>query len=288
MGSSNSKKKKVHITPLIVYNLKGKEIIKQNEGYYNLGTNRWNKDKRSELITDEKYKVMGTQDEIQGFYTFNHITENLVCDLKTQSVIFAPNSSDVADIPEKDVKSLCPFNIFGLQSKCRIVNIYDGDSFDVLTYIPLNFLYSPKYYQKERKNAEESEYKSPNIKQVTLLKTSKPSSKKISEAGLFLVFPIRLLGIDAAEASTQNGQIATELTKKLYASYNNIVYCRFGFQDKFGRMLCDLYSDENYSNYLNNYLINHPDPILGPLATAYSGGKKSELMTNLPKIKKEK
>ncbi len=118
------------------------------------------------------------------------------------------------------------------------------------------------------------------------MKTEKPSSKKVSESGLFTVFNCRLLNMDAAESNTAQGQKSIEVTKQLFKKYNNVLFVRCGAFDKFGRLLVDLYSDSSYRNYLNFYLIEHPDPVLGVLATKYNGGTKEEYMKSLPVVKK--
>ena len=284
MGTSHSKKKKQCYRPIIVYNLKAHEIPHIDEGYYNLGTNRKNKDKRTELIYDENYKVGGTVEEMREFYRINHITENTVCKLNVEnSVLYAPNVDDVAKIPVTMIDALQPFSLSGLRTKARVVEVIDGDTIYCVLYLPLKFLFEPKYYQHERKSIEEKSSQK-HMKQAALLKSSKPTSKKIQEGGLFLKFDCRLLNMDAAEHDTQQGILATKLTKDLYESLGNIVYIDcYGF-DKYGRLLIDIYADESYSKYLNFYLIEHPDPKLGVLAMKYDGQTKSDYMKNLPTV----
>lgn len=290
MGLSNSKKKEKIAPSAVIYNLKGKEIPELENGYYNLGTNRKNKQSKtgSEYLTDETFHVFGTEEEMRAFYQINHITENTVCDTKGKNtILYAPNEEDPEKLPEDLVDAICPFNLFNLQTKARLKSLYDSDTFDLLIFVPLNFLYSPKYYQHERKTVESKDERGhKGVKQVALLKSIKPTSKKIETAGLFLVFNCRLNNVDGAESNTAQGTRATQLMLELFKSYNNIVYVRLGYPDKYGRMLVDLYADKEYKKYLNYYLVENPDPVLGVLATKYSGGEKAEYMKNLPKIYK--
>jgi hypothetical protein len=272
----NSKSKKIVPAPnAIIYNLKGKEIPFIDEGYYNLETNRKNKDKREGLFYDDVYRVGGTNEQMTAFYEFNHIHTNRVCSLSNKNtVIYAPDTDDVEKLSDLQISTLCPFNLFGLQSKCKVVNVYDGDTIDILAYVPFDFLYVPKYYQHERKSVEHKEHSNLHLKQVALLKSSKPTSKKISEGGVFLVFNCRLLNVDAQELNTAAGKVAAQVTADLFKSLNDIIYVRFGYADKYGRMLIDIYADPGYSKYLNFYLLEHPDPMIGPLAQKYDGGTK--------------
>jgi hypothetical protein len=292
MGSRNSKNKS-HVAPnAIIYNLKGKAITKSEDSWYNLGTNRANKTKRTGMEYDDNYKVGGTPEELTAFYDVNHITEGRVCDVSGKNtILYAPNTDDIEKIPINLIDSLCPFNLFGLQTKCRITNVYDGDSIHVCAYIPLKFLYTPKFYQHEYKSERRSSVdetknmsNTAHSKQVALVKSIKPTSEKIAEGGLYMVFDCRLLGVDAAEKNTAQGVRAAEVMKELYLRTNNIVYVRFGYPDKYGRMLIDVYSNSQYTDYLNDYLIRHPDPVLGVLATGYQGGTKSDYMKNLPTL----
>ena len=88
------------------------------------------------------------------------------------------------------------------------------------------------------------------------------------------------------ESNTEQGQLATKMTIEKYNSLNNIVYVSCGGFDKFGRLLVDLFENKDFSGYLNYYLLDHPDPKLGPLAYHYEGKEKSEYAKNLPKIHK--
>lgn len=284
MGSSNSKKKKVHTIPVIIYNLKGKEIVKQEEGYYNLATNRWNKNLKPDLLIDEVYKVMGTMDEMQGFYEINHITENTVCELKgNNTILYAPETDDVSKIPDSYIQNLCPFSLSGLQTKAKVITVLDGDTIDLFLFVPLKFLFSPKYYQHERRGSIEFK-ESSNRKQVTLLKSSKPTSKKIQNGGLYMLMNARLQNLDTAEKNTPQGQLAKQMMIDKYQSLKNIVYCNlFGF-DKYGRILCDLFEDEERRKYINYYLIGYIDPKLGKIAEVYKGDTKSSYMKDLPTI----
>lgn len=265
MGTRSSKHKATIAPNAVIYNLKGKTIAKSNDSWYNLGTNRANKAKRTGMVYDDVYGVGGTPEELTAFYEVNHISEGRVCDVSGKNtILYAPNTDDVEKLPEDLVQSLCPFNLFGLQTKSRVVNLYDGDTLHICAYIPLKFLYTPKYYQHEYKTERRSsvdEGKNENtahIRQVALVKSIKPTSEKISEGGLYMVFDCRLLGMDAAEKNTAQGVRAAQVMEELFKRYNNIVYVRFGYPDKYGRMLVDLYSDAQYKNYLNDYLIHHP------------------------------
>lgn len=284
MGNSKSKKKEVYV-PVNLYNLKGHLINRTDEGYYNLQTNRRNKDKRSGMLYDEFYKVGGTEEEMKAFYELNYITENTVCNMKGKNtILYAPNIDDIAKIPDAMLDTVCPFNIAGLRSKAKVVEIIDGDTFIIAFYLPLKFLFEPHLYQHERKSLADEKEVQIHTKQKALLKSPKPTSKKIQEGGLFMKMMVRLLSMDAFEHATKAGDKATEVTKELYDKLGGICYIQCGYFDKYGRLLVDIYQDPKYTIYLNDYLIKHPDPILGPLAESYGGGTKSDYAKNLPRI----
>lgn len=282
MGNSKSKSKKTNNIPIIIYNLKGREIQKITDGYYDLGTNRKNKNPKPELLVDETYRVMGNKYELQAFYEINHIFNDSVCSTNTNNVIYAPNIDDVSKLPEQYLNNLCPFNLSGLQSKARVVNVLDGDTWDIVVYLNLSFLFTPRYYARERKNSAEVKDSSEYYKQVSILQSSDPKSKKIQEGGLFIMLNCRLMGVDAAESKTPQGQLATELTIKKLESLNNIIYVNLLGPDKYGRTLIDCFEDSNRTKYLNFYLIDYMDPKLGRIAEKYNGGSKSTYMKELP------
>jgi hypothetical protein len=280
MGNKNSTGK---VRPVDIYtsrgeiiNLKGKIINIPEGSWYNLGTSRVNKNKPAGALFDERYHVFGTEPELEAFYFRNHIVENPVCKLDNQgSVVFAPNIEDIEKVPESYLQNLCYFNLIGLQTKGKIVEIIDADTVDICFHLKLSFLYNP------RPNLDEPEGKK---QQISLITSSKPTSPKIADSGLFIKMRARLANIDAAEHQSLQGILATQKMTQLFATTKNIVYIQCQEFDKYGRILVDLYSDPNYKNYLNYYLIQNPDPVLGVLAEKYSGKTKSDYMKNLPTV----
>jgi endonuclease YncB( thermonuclease family) len=279
MGNRNSTPK---IVPVDLYtsrgeiiNLKGHIITIPEGSWYNLGTSRVNKNRPANVLFDERFHVFGTQNDLEGFYFRNHIIENQVCKIGTPTVAFAPNTNDIEKVPETLIDNLCTFNLIGLRTKGKVTNVVDGDTIDICFYVKLSFLYNP------RPNFHESEGKK---QQNTLVSSIKPQSPKIADSGLFLKMRARLNGIDAAEHNVSQGVLATQMMAQLYAKTNNIVYVDCNEFDKFGRILVDLYADQEYKQYLNYYLIDHPDPKLGVLAEYYGGKTKSDYMKTLPTI----
>lgn len=282
MGGKNSTQK---IIPADIYtsrgeiiNLKGKIIHVPEGSWYNLGTSRVNKNlpKTAGILYDEQYHVFGIEAELEAFYFRNHITQNTVCKLDQQgSAIFAPNTEDIEKVPEAYLNNLCNFNLIGLRTKGKITYVVDGDTVDICFHVKLSFLYG------QRPNLDEPEGKR---QQISIVHSSKPTSPKITDSGLFIKMRARLAGVDSAEKNTTQGIRAKEIMTALYAKNNNTVYIDCQEFDKYGRILVDLYSDPGYRNYLNYYLIKNPDPVLGVLATNYGGGTKSEYMKNLPVI----
>jgi len=276
------------------YNLKGKIIPKLTDGYYNLQTNRINKNKNPELIYDDKYKICGIKQDLYGFYEINHISSK---DMILENIDFQKNIPDsnyeyskhinqIENIPDLYLNQISHFNLVGLRTMGKIVNIIDADTIDLVIYVPLEFLIIPKftiqkYTQKSGyKQDEKSDFIQSNLNNITLIKIQKTKLKQIKGLGFYMKFRCRLNNIDSAESSTLQGKLATQLMVEKYKSLNNIVYVDCFDFDKYGRLLVDLYEDSSYNKYLNYHLIDYKSN-LGILVVKYDGKTKSDYMKKL-------
>lgn len=194
--------------------------------------------------------------------------DNNVCDPNTVgTALFEPSSDDVSDIPDSVIQTMCKFEFAALHGKCKVARIIDGDTFEILLYVPLSELAAPR-----KKGKGKGEFKNAII------------TRHIT-GGFFSLFSCRLAGIDTAEKNTLQGLIAKYFMQDLISHFNNILYFRIVEFDKYGRILINLYLDSNYNILLNTILIgkifNKLPPLEQQVVLAYGGEKKSDYMSSL-------
>lgn len=234
-----------------------------------------------------------------------------VCRTDTQgSILNLPETTNVRDVPNELLESLCQFDLSGVRAEAKILNIVDGDTLDIAFYLRLDEL------TRERLKGRGKEKK----KYVPMLTRHR-------EHGGFIRYRTRINGIDVAEHDTAQGQFAILLLTEYFESLENIIYVQFNSFDKYGRALADIYSDSNFINQINEKLINmnvvelnqiiiegieneeienvrrksngsyrqknsekdiriYDPENQGILALNYDGGTKSELMGNFFKVPK--
>lgn len=88
----------------------------------------------------------------------------------------------------------------------------------------------------------------------------------VGEAGGYYLVKCRLAGINTPELK-ENRSAKTALENIIHAS-NNLVYCKFGKKEKYGRILVNLYGAVDSSKSINQMMIDNGE------AVAYFGGKK--------------
>ena len=176
------------------------------------------------------------------------------------------NCSDVELLSDDHLKYLVPLTYKGLVLKAKIIKIIDGDSFDALIYLSLHQLSILKNKKIGRGRSNKTE---PFVPIIT----------NNINSGFFTKVEIRAYGIDTAEKNTKRGLLAKSIMQYKYSLSNNIVYLSFKGTEKYGRHLCEIYSDPSLSIPLHNYILQlQQDPIFiskyGIIAHEYYGDKK--------------
>jgi endonuclease YncB( thermonuclease family) len=294
-------------------NLKEIEIPELVEGkWYNLRTGRFISAKPSDYptyIMNDEYKVAGTIDMIKRFFQINNLGEadraiqdvvyEKISDIKVPSVNrtrIKENSSffsfslqrereptknvdhkhvvaltrDIAKIPDEILSKLCSFNLAGLNVKAKVIRVIDGDTFELAFFVPMKFLSERKtrYVGRARKPIEEI-YALPY---------------KDSD-GFFTMMTVRSNGVDAAEHDTVEGIWAGRWFEHTFEKLEGIVYMNISIQDKYGRLLADIYEDENMTTNITKMLEGCLCPYTGKsVCEVYGGGTKSNSMKELPII----
>jgi hypothetical protein len=188
------------------------------------------------------------------------------------------DENDVELLPINIKNKLRPFLFSNLQGKCVVNRVIDGDTYELLVYIPLSTL------SKEVIMGRQHEIKQP-------IYTEDLSS------GFYTIITCRLSGIDVAEHDTYHGLYAIDQINNQLKKYNNVLYYKSHIklgkngrrlqdeEDKWGRIILELYFDSNYSDNINDFFFNlrYNNQII---ALPYDGCAKNEYMKNLPKIKK--
>jgi hypothetical protein len=187
------------------------------------------------------------------------------------SIIHRPQSSDPRELSESELQSLCPFHINGLRGWAVVTNVEDGDTLDIVKYVPLVELaqgHNYKYYSKRGVRS--------------FIHTSHLDS------GFFAKFRCRLLGIDAMEHNYPEGNYAKQLTIDLYRKLKGHIWVEFVSgdnvekTDKYGRTLIRSYTDESKQEELTHYLLKFNDADAGIIvAENYDGGTKSDYAKGL-------
>lgn len=253
-------------------NLNG-QFIKPDEGYYNLSTNRFitKPNKRAGLIISDKFKIVGTLEQIEQFAYLNNIPLDEIVSLSGQGfwsrlISCFPRKKKAVNgllvstkLTSINFDTLSEFNFFGLKGKCRMLEIIDGDTFIVGIVVPLDFLREMQL----RKVA------STTVKQSLAVL----SKEKVKMA---IKIRCRLAGIDAVEMSTKDGPEAKRIVEDISQRYGNEFFFTCLGQDKYGRHLLRIYLDKEMTKDLSVYLVsNH-----AKFFTYYYGGKKGEI--NIP------
>jgi len=184
------------------------------------------------------------------------------------TTLYYPNTTDIEKVPMEQLEALCTFSLLGIKTKAKIVDIVDGDTFDLAFFIPLTELMSLREEKKRGKG----------------LRMVRPVLAASEAKGFFTKMRCRLNGIDAAEHDTAQGQEAIKVVTNKFNSINNIVYLQCYQFDKYGRLLVELYEDVNYLKSINQQFLNTVHPTLGVMFLSYTGGTKADYMKQLPKI----
>lgn len=162
------------------------------------------------------------------------------------------------------------FHLSGLSGQSEVVRVIDGDTVEMLIYIPLKDLTRKIEYRGRGK--------------ARSLKSAASVSSNSTDAGFHAKFICRLAGVDFAEHNTEQGCLGTKLMTDLYAKQNNLVYFKTGKFDKYGRLLIELFFDQDCTRSINRNYAGKTFDRYGCIAESYSGSTKSGYMKTLPKL----
>jgi len=184
---------------------------------------------------------------------------------------FKPTSKDPRDLPESAIHSLCGFHINGLEGWAVVADVIDGDTIDVVMYVPLKALANGHEYKYYSKRGVRSFLHTQNL-----------------DAGFFPKIRCRFDGCDAMEKNTPEGMFARALTVDLYQRLNGHVWIKFVTgkniekSDKYGRNLVRVFNSEKLEIEYTRYLFNFNSEKEGiKIVEEYDGGTKSEYAKKL-------
>ena len=269
-------------------NLDSQEIpVIPEEKWYNLRTKRLITRKPEDYpdyVLNDTYRVAGTRDMLERFLEINSLSSTGSVPSISRRRSRSPgevrvdtvdnrvctSTDDVSRVPRDILEKLCPFNFAGLRTKAVVTRVIDGDTFEVVFHAPFSFLSEVKtrYVGRARKPVQE----------IYAL----PSSES---QGFFMKFQLRSKGVDAAEHNTVEGVWAKMWYEHNLSSLNDVVYLEIGCQDKYGRLLGDMYADPEYTRNLTSILVGVKCPYTNnTVCVMYDGGTKSSDMKSLTKI----
>jgi endonuclease YncB( thermonuclease family) len=270
------------------FNLKSRpfHLPTEPDKWYNLSTNREigiHHQKLNDGYSFRGIPIIGTVEELTLFWTLNipklqtiypkgtnanSVVYKPVEDIRERSIaavqtcqkgksgtIIFTKSNNIDDISDEDIKKMCIFTFAGLQTKCKVVNIVDGDTFDLLTFVPLVILVQHGA--------------------VAFPETTQHLSGSL---GFSTIIRVRLLGYDAVEHTHLNSPLAIKLLTDYLASLPepNKVWTQFTYDEKYGRSLAVLWGDQyNGKMLVNEFLLNESKRLGIILATPYQGGTKT-------------
>ena len=155
--------------------------------------------------------------------------------------------------------SISDFSLCGLHTLCKVVDIYDADTFRVVFF-------------KHKDDKEPMKLKvraaGCNAAEMYPLKSHPNRKEEMKKARLARNRLVQL--VTDVKIDVENIQYSKEEISDMLSDNKKLVYIEFGKFDKYGRVLGTLYLDENKENSVNQMLIteNH--------AVSYNGGKRNK------------
>jgi len=178
----------------------------------------------------------------------------------TNSLINCSSLTKLENMDFDQLDSLCTFNFYGLLTKARLTYLVDGDTFDLVFFVPLN-LFTQQFTQGNKRGPR-----------AIFLDTT------LTKKGMFVKRRCRLWGADAAEKRTTRGPYATKLFKDLTLgeadSKHWYLYIQCFGDDKYGRLLTRIFEDALFEKPLEDKLLSYRHNDLGSLFKPYFGGTK--------------
>jgi endonuclease YncB( thermonuclease family) len=244
-----------------IYRFKGKELKIPTDGsYLNLKTGRTlgSTSKMLKELTCIKFPhVCGTNDMIEEFQEENKKT---VKSNRTVSSALAMASlamgakpteetkkiinekPDITKINQSQGQQIPRFSLTGIETQVLVISVKDADTFDVAFYY---------------------EY---------------PGFKGEGKSWILMRDDVRLYGIDSAEKKGDDkslGLQASQKVKDMVKKNNNYLWAKFREFDKYGRILADMWLDEDRKKSLNEEILQLKCETTGVcLVNTYFGGKK--------------
>lgn len=267
-------------------NLKGQPFTEPSQSWYHLKTSRLirNQPNYSPVYSIQGVRVLGTLENIRSFYQMN---SDKFCNITSlESVLFRPfddvifcqedaclrskacfdsgknkivplTTTDTSDLTDKQTAMLTSFSLAGLFLKGKVTKVIDGDTLEVVVFVPLTQL------ARQRDVG------------CAILPTT-----EYDHVGFFSKVTIRCYGYDAAEKDTKAGQLAKLLLEEKLQSLNNTVWIQFVevsvAEDKFGRSLAVLFEDSTSKTPLVKYLLEQEKQRDMKMLLPYLGGSKKK------------
>lgn len=273
-------------------NLKGNKFTESETGWYNLRSGRSvtkPPSAYSPIYGLKGIKVIGTLEDVTMFWNMNpqklqqgktleallfkpfedikYLSDEAcqrsqLCFIGTAgSVIAASTTTDVSALTQQQLDSMCTFTFAGLFVKARVDRVIDGDTFEIVFYVPLVLLGRAR-----------------GIGDKGAPRTSMIPTRGYEQTGFFTKVMVRMYGYDAAEKDTEAGKLAKQLMEEKFRSLGGIVWCQFIetniANDKYGRTLVVMYGDENRTQSVNDYLLSMESKHNIKMVYPYLGGKK--------------
>lgn len=282
------------------FNLKNKEFDESFDSWYNLATGRFVKQrpKYNPVLSIRGIRVLGTKEQLADFWriNINRLGQSLSKGATFEKVVFAPfdditflsedatarsqmcflgtagtvipaaTTTDVAKLPSDLITRMCRFSFAGLFIKGRVVSVIDGDTLDVVIFVPLVQLGAARAL-----GAEGEAF------------TGAIPTRGFEKVGFFAQVRIRMYGFDAAEKDTDAGKYAKHLFEEKLTSLRGIVWCQFVettiANEKYDRVLAVLYEDQKRTKLLNDYLLKREADTGVKMVYPYLGGTKTKFET---------
>ena len=219
---------------------------------------------------EKEEKIPSVFSEVKNVFDDNDLDG--VCSLNTAgSVIYNPATDDARDLPKHALLSLCDFRLAGLKGWAVITNVVDGDTVDLVKYIPLDELSKGHKFAKHSKTGVRSFVH--------------------GNGSFYAKLRCRFNGIDSMEHAHPEGQFAESITRELYRIRKGHVWVEFveganiETKEKYGRTLIKVYTDESKETELTDYLLkfNEEGDNGIKVAFSYNGSTKSAYAKSLEK-----
>jgi len=170
------------------------------------------------------------------------------------------NINSVEILKNSTNDSIPDFSLCGLYTLCKVVDVYDADTFRVVFF-------------KNKDDKEPIKLKvraaGCNAAEMYPLKSHPNRKEEMKRARLARNRLVQIIISPDVKIDVDNIEYTNDQISEMLSNNKKLVYIEFCKFDKYGRVLGTLYLDENKENSINQILIdeNH--------AVSYSGGKRN-------------